>query len=176
MEQKMAKPIVTNLRQVALYAPNPDKLAEFYETVLGLHVIAQSQLNAENVHSSIFLSKQPVAVHHQVAIVDNPDVQHTAFEVVSLTDLKTCYELIVERDLQIRWVLNHGVSLAFYFHDPAGNLIQLYWSTGEVCPQPYGYPIDLTQPEAVLRKAVADLVAQLKLAKGGDDGIKERDD
>ena len=55
----MARPIMKNLRHVALYAPDPDMLAEFYTTVLGLEIVAQSKMNAENIRSSVFLSNHP---------------------------------------------------------------------------------------------------------------------
>lgn len=162
----MVKPIVKGLGCVGLYASDPDLLAAFYETVLGLKIVAKSQVNAEGIRSSIYLNCQLNESTYQVAIFANPDIQHTAFEVGSLADLKTFHELIVAQELPIRWVLNHGISLAFYFHDPAGNLIKLYWLTGEECPQPFSYPIDLTQPEAVLRQYVANMLAKLKTSKG----------
>jgi hypothetical protein len=33
-------------------------------------------------------------------------------------------------------------------------------------PQPYGHPIDLTQPEALLRQEIASMLAKLKAPKG----------
>ena len=105
----------------------------------------------------------------------NSDIQHTAFEVSSLENLKAIYELIIERGLQIRWMLNHGTSLALYFHDPANNLIKLFWSTGIDYPQPYSHPIDLTQSEAVLQQDIANLVARLKQLEGGDNELKDEE-
>ena len=162
----MVKPIVKGVRHVALYAPAPDALAEFYETVLGLQIVARSNLSAEAVRSSVFLNSQSEIASYQLAILANPDIRHTAFEVETLADLKTFYALILERELPIRWMLNHGVSLAFYFHDPADNLIKLYWSTGIDFPQPHGHPIDLTHSEAALRQDIANLVAKLNAPKG----------
>lgn len=95
-------------------------------------------------------------------IYADPEIRHVAFEVESLADLQTCYQKIVAHDLPRRWVLNHGVALAFYFDDPAGNLVKLYWSTGGSYPQPHGHPIDLNLSEAALRQDVVDLVAHLK--------------
>ena len=162
----MAKPSVTQLDHVALYAPDPDALAEFYEGVLGLGIVARSKLSVEGIRSSIYLSCTSEETAYQLAIFANPDIHHTAFEVSSLANLKALYGLIVEHGLRIRWVLNHGISLAFYFYDPAGNLIKLFWLTGEKYPQPFGCPIDLTQPEAVLRQDVANMLAKLKTLKG----------
>lgn len=157
-----AKPTIKGVHQVGLYAPNPEALAKFYGAVLGLQIIGQSDLNVDGVRHSVFLTGQAGADHYHLAIYANPEISHIAFQVDSLADLRAFYRLAVERDLPVRWVLNHGISLAFYFDDPAGNLIKLYWATGVAYPQPHGHPIDLTQSEAALRQDVADLVAHLK--------------
>lgn len=153
----MTKPTVKSLHGVALYAPDPDKLAEFYESVLGLHIVAMSKLRVESGRSSIYLSCTARETASHLAIFANPDIQHTAFEVPSLSNLKGIYELIVHRGLRIKWMLNHGISLAFYFHDPADNLIKLFWSTGIDYPQPYSHPIDLGQPESVILQDIDQL-------------------
>jgi len=157
-----ARPTITGLGHVGLQASDPAALAEFYQAVLRLQIVGQGDLNAEGLRSSVFLSSRAEDAPYQVAIYADPNLSHIAFEVASLADLQTFYKLVIDRGLPIRWTLNHGVSLAFYFTDPAGNLIKLYWPTGVAYPQPHGHPIDLTQPEAVLRQDVADLVAHLK--------------
>jgi catechol-2,3-dioxygenase len=55
---------------------------------------------------------------------------------------------------------NHGVSVAFYFEDPEGHLIEVYWPTGVAWPQPYGDPIDLALPEDAIQRAVSELTAR----------------
>ena len=161
------KPIVKGVRHAGLYGPDPEALAKFYQAILGLQRVGLSDLNPDGVHHSIFLGGCSEVDHHQVAIFANPELRHTAFQVDSLADLRMLYQRVVEQDLPIRWALNHGVSLAFYFSDPAGNLIKLYWPTGVAYPQPHGHPIDLTQSEVALRQDVADLVTQPKVSKGG---------
>jgi hypothetical protein len=49
------------------------------------------------------------------------------------------------------------VSFAFYFDDTDGNMIEVYWPTGDLgCTQPYAGPLDLSQPdEALLEKITA---------------------
>lgn len=162
-----AKPIIHGVRQIGLYAPDPTVLAEFYAAVLGLEIFGQGDINADGVRHSVFLRSESGPDHNQIAIYANPEMQHAALQVDSLADLRTLYQRIVACERPIRWALNHGVSLAFYFDDPAGNLIKLYWPTGESYPQPHGHPIDLSQSEAALRQDVADLVAQLEVSKGG---------
>jgi catechol-2,3-dioxygenase len=52
------------------------------------------------------------------------------------------------------------VSLSFYFDDPEGHLIEVYWPTGVACRPCHGDPIDLTLPEEEIRRDVAELVAR----------------
>ena len=49
---------------------------------------------------------------------------------------------------------NHRM-LAFYFDDPEGKLIGVYWATDVDVRQPYGHPIDLDLPEEELLRDVA---------------------
>ena len=63
----------------------------------------------------------------------------------------------MEKNIPIKFVFNHGVSFAFYFDDPDGNMIEVYWPTGDLSwMQPYAEPLDLSQPdEALLEKITA---------------------
>ena len=161
-----AEPMIKGVRQIGLYAPDPDALAEFYQAMLELHIVSQGELNADGIRRSVLLNNRPGVDQHLVIIYADPGIRHVAFEVESLADLQRCYQRIVDHDLPIRWALNHGVALAFYFDDPAGNLIKLYWSTGESFPQPHGHPIDLNLSEAALHQDVANLIAELKRSNG----------
>jgi hypothetical protein len=41
--------------------------------------------------------------------------------------------------------------LAFYFDDPNGNVIEVYWPTGDLrLKQPRAVPLDLSKPDKVL--------------------------
>jgi catechol-2,3-dioxygenase len=63
----------------------------------------------------------------------------------------------VEKKIPIKFVFNHHESFAFYFDDPDGNMIEVYWPTGDVSwRQPYVEPLDLSQSdEALLEKITA---------------------
>ena len=161
------RPTVKGVRHVGLYGKDPERLAAFYREVLGLDMVGLGQVNVDGLRVSAFLGSRSTEGAYQVAIFTNPEIRHTAFRVETLADLRAFYQVVIDRELPIRWALNHGVSLAFYFHDPAGNLIKLYCPTGVAYPQPHGHPIDLTQSDATLRQDVAALVAQLKVSKGG---------
>jgi catechol-2,3-dioxygenase len=57
--------------------------------------------------------------------------------------------------VSIKVTLNHGSSLAFYFDDPEGNMIEIYWATGVDVRRPYADPIDFDLPEEELLREVA---------------------
>ena len=49
--------------------------------------------------------------------------------------------------------------LAFYFDDPNGNVIEVYWPTGDLrLKQPQVVPLDLSKPDEVLFQQVANMV------------------
>jgi catechol-2,3-dioxygenase len=62
---------------------------------------------------------------------------------------------------------NHGVSIAFYFEDPEGHLIEVYWPTGVAWPQPYGDPIDLALSEEAIQRKVSELGGGVVCSDGG---------
>ena len=152
------QPIVKGVHHAGLFAEDPLKSARFYQAVLGLQIVGVGGPNPEGMRHSAFLSCRPEDDHHHLAIFANPEHRYTAFQVESLAGLRVLYQRVIDRGLSMRWTLNHGISLAFYFADPTGNLIKLYWPTGVAYLQPHGHPIDLTQSEAALRRDIADLV------------------
>ena len=169
-----ARPMITNICELGLYSPDPDRLANFYQAVLGLEIVGRGRINADGVPVSIFLGSHQAEAAHQIAIFAQPENKHIAFQVGSLADLRAFHQHVLACGLPIKWAFNHGISLAFYFADPAGNLIKITWFTGVSCPQPHSHPIDLSQPEAVLHQDVANLVAQLKRLKGSNNDLKSR--
>jgi hypothetical protein len=65
----------------------------------------------------------------------------------------------VERGIPIKFTFNRGASFAFYFDDPEGNMIEVYWPTGDLgLKQPQDFPLDLSQPGAVLLQQLANMV------------------
>jgi catechol-2,3-dioxygenase len=140
---------MVGLCHVGIYARNPASLAEFYRDVMGMQLVGGSDAT-HPVGPSAFLSSRPGEESHEIAIFSNPEFAHRAFKVGSLVALKRFYQKIVETGIPIKFQFLHGVSIAFYFPDPEGNLIEVYWPTGLEHPQPCAEPIDLTRPEAEL--------------------------
>src|SRR5262245_56413580 len=154
-EQDM--PQLIGVRHVGLAARDPAALAEFYRDVLGLQ---QVPTDTSALGATAFLSSRPAEVTVDLALFDNPALQHTAFEVHSLADLRAFYQRVICRGVPVKIALNHGVSLSFYFADPEGHLIEVYWPTGAACRPRHGEPIDLTRSEESLRRDVAELAAR----------------
>ncbi len=146
-------PQVIGIRHVGLSARDPASLAEFYRDVLGLQVV---QTDTSALGATAFLSSHPAEVPVDLALFANPAFQHTAFEVRSLADLRALYQRVIDRGVPVKMTRNHGVSLSFYFDDPEGHLLEIYWSTGVGCRPVHGDPIDLTWSEEALRRDVAE--------------------
>ena len=150
-------PQVIGVRHVGLSARDPAALAEFYGDVLGLQVVP---MDTAALGATAFLSSRPAEGSLDLALFANPAYQHTAFEVRSLADLRAFHQRALGRGVPVKIALNHGVSLSFYFEDPEGHLIEVYWPTGVACRPLHGDPIDLTWSEEALRRDVAELAAQ----------------
>jgi catechol-2,3-dioxygenase len=149
---------VIGVRHVGLSARDPAALAEFYRDVLGLQVVP---MDTSALDATAFLSSRPAEQSLDLALFANPAYQHTAFEVCSLADLRAFHQRVLGRGVPVKIALNHGVSLSFYFEDPEGHLIEVYWPTGVACRQPHGDPIDMTLSEEALRRDVAELAARM---------------
>ena len=146
-----------SLNHVGVYARNPASLAEFYRDVIGMQIVGGSDAS-HPVGASAFLSSRPrEESHHEIALFNDPQYAHLAFKVRSLAALKQFYQKIVGRGIPIRFQFLHGISFAFYFHDPEGNLIEVFWPTGLEYPQPYLQETDLARTEEELMKELKDL-------------------
>jgi catechol-2,3-dioxygenase len=150
-------PQVIGVRHVGLSARDPAALAEFYRDVLGLQVVP---VDTAALGATAFLSSRPAEVPVDLALFANPACQHTAFEVRSLPDLRAFHQRVIDRGVPVKMAFNHGMSLSFYFDDPEGHLLEVYWPTGVARRPRHGDPIDLTLPEEALRRDVSELAAR----------------
>jgi catechol-2,3-dioxygenase len=164
------RPQVIGVRHVGLSARDPAALAGFYRDVLGLYVVPT---DTSALGATAFLSSHPAEVAVDLAIFANPALQHTAFEVRSLADLRAIYQRVLDRGVPVKMALDHGISLSLYFEDPEGHLVEVYWPTGVACTPRHGESIDLTRSGEELRRDVAERGARAgapSLADGGDSG------
>jgi catechol 2,3-dioxygenase len=120
-----------HLGHVHLKVRDVDRAAEFYREVLGLGV-------TERHANFAFLSFGEH--HHDLALQGlgegaadpGPGVglYHSAWEVSDPAGLRETYERLRERGVEISPV-DHGISKALYFDDPAGNGVEVYVDTRE---------------------------------------------
>ena len=152
------------VRHVGLAAKNPAALATFYRDVMGMTVMGESPADSP-FGATLFLSANPDEEDHELVFFRNPALAHTAFRVASLKELLTFYRRIKERNLPIKYAFNHVASLAFYFEDPEGHLIEIYWATNvRGARQPIGEPIDFDVPEEELLREVERVAQQVGLS------------
>ena len=144
------------IRHVGLHATNPAASAEFYRDVLGMEITGGSAPD-HPLGATAFLSSRPDEQLHEIALFANPEFAHIAFKVSSLAEFRSLHALVVEKKIPIKFVFNHHESFAFYFDDPDGNMIEIYWPTGDLSQRPpYAEPLDLSEPDdALLEKITA---------------------
>ena len=147
------------LSHIGIYAKNPASLAEFYRDVMGMQIVGGSDAT-HPLGGSAFVSSNPGKESHHIALFSNPELAHRAFKVGSLAALKRFYQKIVGSGIPVKFEFLHGVSFAFYFDDPEGNMIEVYWPTGLEYPQPFTQKIDLTKSEEELLKELKVLTGQ----------------
>src|SRR5690349_21153735 len=135
----MAK--VTGLGHVGLYVHDLPRMVDFYSNVLGMTV---TDRGGDRI---VFLSAQPHAEHHELALAysadQKTDAGQVSFHVDSLPDLKAVYQRVKAAGCSFERIVNHGIAFGAYFRDPEQNIVEVYWATGIDYPQPFGEPIDL---------------------------------
>ena len=165
----------TGLHHVGLHATDPATSAEFYRDVLGMEIVGGSDAS-HPLGASAFLSSRPDEESHEIALFANPAHAHCAFKVSSLVELRSRYARVAERNIPIKFSANHGVSFAFYFYDLDGNMIEVYWPTGDLSRrQPQMEPLDLSQPDEVLLEKIKPRQARAFAAANGGATVVERD-
>jgi catechol-2,3-dioxygenase len=144
----------TGIRHVGLRAKNPEASAEFYKDVLGMEITGGSTPD-HPLGATAFLSSRPDEESHEIALFANPAFAHIAFKVSSLAELRSFHARVVEKHIPIKFVFNHHVSFAFYFDDPDGHMIEVYWPTGDLSwRQPYAESLDLSEPDEMLLEKI----------------------
>jgi catechol-2,3-dioxygenase len=143
------------IHHVGLYAKDPLVSAQFYRDILGMQTVGGTPDGTPALGASAFLSSRPGEESHEIALFSQSQFRHVAFKVASLAELKRLYRLVLERELPIKLTADHGASLAFYFDDPDGNMIEVYWPTGKHVKQPCLKPLDLGQSDEAILASIA---------------------
>ena len=123
------------LGHVNVYVRNAEKARSWYEDLLDLHtydvvpgVAAFMSADLENSHELALMEvgdDAPAQLKGQVGL------NHMAWSLHSLDDLKAMYQRLKDRNIPIDHVSDHGISLGIYFHDPDGITLEFACWTKE---------------------------------------------
>ena len=152
------------LCHIGLYAFDLDKMVEFYSRIFGLVVTDRGHSNRG--FDIAFLSRDP-AEHHQIAIASgrpkeavHSTINQISFRVSELDDLRQYHSWLVKEGVAKLDPRNHGNAWSIYFADPEGNRVELYCRSPWHVSQPFGEPLDLTEPADAIRAKTEAMVKQ----------------
>jgi len=142
-------PQITRLGHVGLFCNDLRNMRDFYSRIMGLTI------TDEDLERGIcFLSADPEAEHHELALVQAKDpaqkthnVQQVSFKVQHLDDVRAFYHRLQQEGLRIDRTVTHGIACSVYFFDPEDNRIELYYTTPYRVRQPLGQTIDFAQTD-----------------------------
>ena len=120
-----------HLGHVNIYVRNAEKAQQWYTEVLGLHTYdlipgraAFMSANLDESHEIAVIEVGESAMGPQSGQVG---LNHMAWRMDSLEDLKDFYNRLGELKVSIGRVVDHGISLGIYLKDPDGNGIEVYY-------------------------------------------------
>ena len=144
-------PSTVGLGHVALPSAKPHELAGFYRDLLGLETSMEGSI--PELGDFVFLSRHAGDELPLIAPCAEPRARHTAVELDSLAALKALHAHATRQGIAMSFALNHRCSLSLYFHDPEGNVVEVFWATGIKTDEPFTAPLraeDLDRSEADL--------------------------
>lgn len=117
------------LGHVNVFVRNAERSREWYAAVLGLHTYGLQP-------GRIAFMAADLEQSHEIALVqvgeDAPGPQrkqvglnHMAWMMASLEDLKELYQRLKDKGVPIERVSDHGISIGIYFRDPDGNGVEV---------------------------------------------------
>ena len=156
----MSGPAIGRLGHVGIHCRDLQKQKAFYRDVLGLTVTDES-----DERGLVFLSARPDEEHHELLLCAGRNVdgeakllQQVSFRCENVEDVVGFYHRLKDRQVRFDRVITHGNAIGVYFFDPEGNRCEIYWPSGMPARQPFGLDIDLEQPIAEIKAAVAEAV------------------
>jgi catechol 2,3-dioxygenase len=128
------KPV--SIDHVNIFVRNAERSHQWYTDILGLHTQDVFTHPGTDRKRAVFLACDPGHAH-DIALFDVGDdapgqekgqvgLNHVAWRMGSLEDLKEIYGRLKSRDVPVR-VTDHSISLGVYFSDPDGNGLEVYY-------------------------------------------------
>ncbi len=119
------------LGHVNIYVRNAEKARDWYVDLLGLHTYdflpGRAAFLSADLENSHELALMEVGEDAPGLLKGQVGLNHMAWSMNSLDDLKDVYQRIKERNIPIDHVSDHGISVGIYIHDPDGNGIEIYY-------------------------------------------------
>ena len=117
------------LGHVNIFVRNAERARDWYADLLGLHTHGFT-------HGRAAFMSADVGNSHEIALVEVGEdamgpqrgqvgLNHMAWYMHSLDDLKELYHRVKEKDIAIERVSDHGHAIGIYIRDPDGNGIEL---------------------------------------------------
>jgi catechol 2,3-dioxygenase len=106
---------------------------EFYENALGLFLVARDERD-RRYFSGDRNSRRVVLALEPAKDLDAPlptpkvmyGMEHFSLEVTSFPELQNAYRQFKTLGVTVDHTQDHGVTASIYFHDPDGNLMEVY--------------------------------------------------
>ena len=117
-----------------------EKMVEWYARVVGMVTICSTS-NALGSEAGVSLSAAFVSndrANHRMAIFSTPELkedtdkhahaklQHVAFEYATIDELLNTYTRLKGLVIEPVLTADHGPTIAFYYEDPDGNIVELF--------------------------------------------------
>ncbi|MCW2945719.1 MAG: hypothetical protein JWR24_2436 [Actinoallomurus sp.] len=161
----MSSPPPAQLTHVGLYVEDMDRMADFYQRLLGMVITDQGEFLGKRL---TFLSRD-ADEHHQLVLVTGRKVPD-GVQLLSQVSFR-----LEDEDLKgLRWFRttalelgatgmegrNHGNSWSIYFEDPEGNRLELYAPTRWYVSQPWRVALDLDRTDEEIREETLKLIEE----------------
>jgi catechol-2,3-dioxygenase len=151
----MMRPPEVSFSHIGLFVIDMDRMVDFYTRTLGFFITDKGMLGERRL---TFLSRDP-REHHQIVLCTgrHPDlnvkvINQISFRMASLSALQRFWRTLSNEPVADLDPTIHGNAWALYFRDPEGNRIELFVDSEWYIAQPVRHPLDLSMPEADIRR------------------------
>jgi catechol 2,3-dioxygenase len=165
----MSTPPPAQLTHVGLYVDDMDRMADFYQRLMGMVVTDQGEFLGKRL---TFLSRD-ADEHHQLVLVTGRNVpagvlllSQVSFRLADedLAGLRWFRDTALELGVAGMEGRNHGNSWSIYFEDPEGNRLELYAPTPWYVSQPWRVALDLDRTDEEIRTETLKLIEETATA------------
>lgn len=158
---------IARLSHLEIVVEEMEPMERFYIDLLGFEVTDRSERRGDG--EMVFFSQDPDE-HHQLVLRQSvreaarPELlDHIAFRVGSLTDLRVVLGAAVESQLEHIETVSHGSTWSIYVRDPEANRVEFFVDTPWPVAQPCRFDIDLSLSDAELVTWTENQLQRLEL-------------